>query len=527
MEIKEKHFWYGIFLIAVLVPTLLNLKVATSTPIIFGDEGYYGSRGLWIAQNLKIPKYTENIYNENTKFHTFDLDIHYVIFTVASLFMIGWEITGEFLVKTLDPLLSMLTALIIFLFAKRFYSYKIGILGAFLFLILPCVTTYSIFLYTDMFLTLFIISSLYFMMRGIKEDNNKYIIISGILAGFSILNKEVGFLIPIMYLFVAFLYKKEWLKRFSIIAILIVIFAIPLYGIHNFLLLGNPGLPKLDSYFPSKWHSSDIEIVQKESLELAKRGTYAGILNYGILNYIQFSYGLGIFIFIVMGLSYMFYRKRRTDIIIFSWAMLLFFSIMYYTGNSKVESLSRWLLPAMPLFAISAGMLIEKTYEFIRGYGNAGKVFGILFIIIILLFGISSASAKAASLEPIKRWSPAFIKGCDWIRRNTPEDSQIMSIWVHHAMYQCRRDTHWVGMPNKDFIVIAANDTSYELIKEDGIDYIYFQKFSISFEKSAEAYPVEFVRYVENSDHFEKVYEYPDNCMYSGISDCVAVYKVK
>lgn len=522
MEIKEKYVWYVIVPLILLLTLGINLRVATSTPIIFGDEGYFGSRGEWILENLEIPKYY-HIYSDNTLFNTFDLDVHYVIFVVSSFFLFG----GETLVKALDPMLTILTGLMIFLFARRFYSYKTGILSMFFFLILPCVITYSIFLYTDMLFTLFMISSLYFLLRGVKEDSNKYILISGIFAGFSILNKEVGFLIIIMYLIVAFFYRKEWLKKFGILLLIFVAFATPLYGFHNFVLLGNPGLPMINNYFPTNWVSPEIEILDQETLQLHTSGTYAGIFQYGILNYIQFSYGLGVFVFIVMGLSYLFYRKKRDDIIILLWIALLFASIYYYTGEGKVESLSRWLLAAMPLFAISAGISAEKIYDFLRSYGeNMGKVIGILFIFMIVIFGLSSANAKAASLEPIKTWSPAFVKGCDWIRRNTPEDSKIVSIWQHHGMYQCKRDVYWAGLPNKNTIVLYSNDTSYDLLKMEEMDYIYFQKFSIAFEKTAEVYPVEFVRYVQNSDKFEKVYEYPENCMMSQGNDCVVVYKI-
>ena len=62
--------------------------------------------------------------------------------------------------------------------------------------------------------------------------------------------------------------------------------------------------------------------------------------------------------------------------------------------------------------------------------------------------------------------------------------------------------------------------------EENDMKYIYLQKFSIAFEKTAEVYPVEFVRYIENSDKFEKVYEYPENCMTSQENDCVVVYKI-
>ena len=523
MEIKEKHFWYGLLILILIVSFTINFRVATSTPIIFGDEGYFASRGEWVLKNLEIPKYTNDIYSENKLFHTFDLDIPFMIFLVSS-FSIG----GELLVKILDPILTIITSLIVFLFARKFYSGKTGILSLFFFLILPCVITYTIFLYGDMILVLFMLSSLYFLLRSVKEDSKKYLVIAGIFGGFSILTKETGLLIILPYIITFLFHKKDWLKRFVMLFLILLAFATPLHGFHNFILLGNPGIFMIENYFPIEWHSSEIKILEGENLQLQQSGTYAGIFQYGVLNYIEFSYGLGVFVFIVIGISLLFYRKNKNDVLVLIWVIILFTIIFYRNGTEgKVESLSRWLLPLMPFFAIYGALATEKIYDFLKGYGeNIGKIIGILFIFMIVIFGLFSANTKAASLEPIKKWSPAFINGCDWIRRNTPEDSKIVSIWVHHGMYQCKRDFHWVFLPNKDVIVTYSNDTSYDLLKENDMKYIYLQKFSIAFEKTAEVYPVEFVRYIENSDKFEKVYEYPENCMTSQENDCVVVYKI-
>ena len=121
MEIKEKHFWYMIFILVLLVPTMVNLKVATSTPIIFGDEGYFASRGEWILENLEIPKYTTDVYSENNLFHNFDLELQEIVFLVSSFFALSG-------IKNVSIIfLILLTGLMIFLFAKRLYSYNIGI----------------------------------------------------------------------------------------------------------------------------------------------------------------------------------------------------------------------------------------------------------------------------------------------------------------------------------------------------------------------------------------------------------------
>ena len=74
MEIKEKHFWYGLLILILIVSFVINFRVATSTPIIFGDEGYFASRGEWILKNLEIPKYF-HIYSNNQLFNYFDSDI--------------------------------------------------------------------------------------------------------------------------------------------------------------------------------------------------------------------------------------------------------------------------------------------------------------------------------------------------------------------------------------------------------------------------------------------------------------------
>lgn len=523
MNIKERHVWIFFLILIILASFFINFNVATPTPIIFGDEGYYASRGLWVLENLEIPKYW-NVYSEDILFRYFWLDVPLSILTISSFFSIG----GEILVKSMNPILSILTGIMTFLLAKKMYSGKTGVLGMFFFLVLPCIITYTVFLYADMLLTLLMVSSLFFLLKAVKEDSGKYLVFSGIFGGLASLTKETGLLIVLLYLIVFLYYRKDWIKKFGVLVLMFLVFMAPWYGLHHYVLLGNPGLPVIENYFPKNWYSPEIEVIGEQTLEIHQSGTYAGIFQYGILNYVQFSYGLGMFVFMILGISCMLYRKEKVDLLILSWTFVLFLIIAYYTGGEgKVEALSRWLLPVMPFFAISAGIATEKIYSFLKEYGsNAGKLIAIFFIFVVIVFGLFSANTKAASLKPIKTWSPAFVKGCEWIRINTPEDSDILSIWVHHGMYQCRRDFYWVYLPNKDQIVLYANDTSHELLKDDSIEYVYFQKFSISFEKSAEVYPVEFVEYVKNSDKFEKVYEYPENCMISQGNDCVVVYKI-
>ena len=88
MKIEEKHFWYGMLFLIIIISFGINARVAVSTPLIFGDEGYYGSRGMWILENLEIPKY-HNFYSHDNLFGLFWLDVPMIIFLVSSFFAIG------------------------------------------------------------------------------------------------------------------------------------------------------------------------------------------------------------------------------------------------------------------------------------------------------------------------------------------------------------------------------------------------------------------------------------------------------
>ena len=524
MNIKERHFWYIGLILILVVPFLYNSAAATSAPIIFGDEGYYGSRGSWILENLEIPRYW-HIYGENEMIQSFWLDVPFIIFMVSSFFAVG----GEFMVKMLDPILGVLTGIMTLLIARKLYSGKTGVLSMFFFVILPSVITYSVFLYGDMLLTLLMTSSIYFVIRGVKENSCRLFVVSGIFAGLAALTKETGLVLFFIYLAIFLFYRKDWVKRFGVLILIVMAFVAPWYGLHHYMVLGNPGIPIIENQFPSSWISPEIPDMEINELERHGSGTYASLVEYGVLNYITFSYGLGAFIFIVIGFSSLFYIKKKRNRMILLISFILLLTIGIYTrGESKVESISRWLIPLMPFFAIAAGYGIEKIYGFIKSYGNTlSKGVAILFVFAIILFGFTTASAKAQSLGQIKQWSPAFIEGCEWVRRNTPEDAKIATIWGHHTMYQCKRDAYWGNkLPNRDAIVLFANDTSYELLKDAGMDYLYIQKFSISFREGWETYPTEFVSYVKNSDKFKEAYDYPNNCLYSGQQDCVILYEI-
>ena len=70
---------------------------------------------------------------------------------------------------------------------------------------------------------------------------------------------------------------------------------------------------------------------------------------------------------------------------------------------------------------------------------------------------------------------------------------------------------------DRNTIVFDGDPDAYEHLKLHGIDYVYIQKFSISFGRNWPNYPVSFVNYLRNSPNYENVYENND----------VVLFKVK
>jgi len=525
MKITENHFWYGILFLVLITSFLINLNITLTTPIVFGDEGFYASRGEWILHHLEIPKYY-HIQGHSEAYRSFFLRPPLYLFLVSSMFAIG----GEILVKALNPLIGLLCGLTIFLLGKKIYSLKVGVLSTLFLSIIPSFITYSILLYVEIFAVLLTSMSILFIYKGFVEGKKIFFILSGILAGFAGITELGSLLIPIVFLLIFYIYKKNLVKNFSITLFAFLIILTPVYMIHNFLILGNPGIPIVSNYFPTQ------EILKElPNLEIGKLltptevgiGTGATILNMGLLNYIQFAYALVPFIFVLIGFSYLILRRKRKDLTVLIWLVVFGGILFYITRGGRAEDAARNMLYITAPLAIMAGYGSYKIYNFLKKYGkSAGMVFAILFIFILFVFGVFSIYTKAESLRPVKQFSSAFFKGCDWIRRNTPEDSLLLTLWGHRAEYACKRDAIYVGAPGGTEMILSGNDTSYEIMKKHGVDYIYIQKFSIRPGKEKESYPWVFVKYVENSEHFEKAYEYPENCMNTNEQDCVVVYKV-
>ncbi|QQG40218.1 MAG: glycosyltransferase family 39 protein [Candidatus Aenigmatarchaeota archaeon] len=520
MEIRKETLknvaWLSLLFICLGSIFYSEALVSERTTILFGDEGYWGVLGKWTAQTMKLP--TDPIYSGGTNVYTekFTNTYLHALFT-AGLFRLG----GEPLVKASSPLLVLMTSLLVFVFVRRMYGIEAASFSTILFASLPSVVTHGVLLYSDMLLTLFVLASFVLLHRGLSGNSSKHLLLAGIFGGLAMLTKESGFLLMPLYALAILTFDKKldapFLKKCAVVAGAALLVALPWYGIHNYLQFGTLGSIPIVGSAVVEYTGTGLQSAAEFAGRTAGGGTEASVTGYGLLNYASFAYTIGVFFLAIGGFSYMAYSKRKQD---YLWLLftLLLFAIPLYLGNWRAEDAARFTLPAALGFGAAAGLFCSEIYKNLRTFGGtAGKIAAVSFVLVLTLTTALTGVAKADGLAGIKVFPQGFYDGCDWIRENTPQDAGFMTLWSSRAAYHCERDFYWSHLPDFNDIILGDADLTYTKLNEHGIDYIYIQKFSISFQPLVESYPLEFVRKLEDTDKYENVYENAD----------VIVFKVK
>ncbi len=526
-----KKNWKFLLVLILAASFIINASVTITTPIIFGDEGLYASRGAWIWETKQIPQYY-HIQSESEAFKSYFIRPPYMMTLLASVFGIG----GEFLVKAFLPFVNVMTAMLLFLFVKKIFSEEAGILAALSLVIMPSFITYTVLLYVEAVLVLFVTASMYFLYLGLTENRKRHYLISGACAGMAALTDVGGFIMPILYFFILLYFQRqnphEFGKKFSTLLLIFFVIIGPWFFLHNYLQANTFGIPVLDSFTKG---SSVVILKEIPQINEGSRafgglgggGTSDSIIRMGVINYVEFAYTQLVVLLASIGLLYMLMNRKKTEVFIIVWLVLVLGINYYLSSNGRAEDSARALLVTATPLAVLAGLSSEKIYSSLKNAHNIGAMIAIVFVAIMVVWTLNATNAKAQSLKPIKQFSPSFFQACDWIKENTEKGSLLATVWQHRAEYACRRDTVWIGDPGIDQAVLARNSNTTQIFKLHGADYIFVQKFSVRPGNEAESYPVDFVNFIANSPDYKLAYETEQNCLGKGeVADCSMVYKV-
>ncbi len=514
-----KYFEKFALPILIIVSLVMLLWVTFNSNVIFGDESFHAHSSRWIAKNLEIPKFIPLYGAELYKLAYTKYIAAHAIF--AGLFYAFG--LNEAVVKFFVPFISVMTAIVIYRFVKNYFSEKIAYLSFFVFINMPLFLTYSVVYYSDVFLMFFLVLAIYFFFESVQKNSLKYAVVAGVFTALSILTKQTGIaLLALFVLWFAYrvVFRKDlkMLKPLGIIVTLVIVLVSPWF-IRNFVFFETIGCGY--PFFSSALCRQGPEHIESS---LARTpgggGTDATLAQFGLLNFVDFSYSRTMFLFALIGLFYLLVRKTDADK--FGLALFLIFVLFLaqqtlIVGTYRVEDFAREFLPSVIPLVVGISVFIGATYEILSKYH---KILGIAFVIAIIyisLFGfynpidrnsqISGGVGKAETMKAVKQFVPGFYEGARWIRENTQPNANLLSLWTHQTVYTTERNSYW---PEQQYELIFGtnNQTTVDKLKEFGFDYIFIQKWSIADGLYYQNYPVSFINFLNNNNEtFTKTFE--------------------
>lgn len=214
----------------IIIPTTLLISFSIQIVIIFLFTKLPSADSqtvLSIALNI-LYKGNYNTFQTGGYIYMFPHNYSIVLYlkTLLSIFPNNYLV-----IKTFNILFTLITTLMIYLIYKEInYKSKDNDYGVLIFAAtyIPSLLMCN-YIYNDIIATAFFTSSIYFMIKFIKEKSLKFIVISSILLSLGNYFRSVGIIYIISGIIYCFLYIKEigMKKMLSSFCILVILFSIP------------------------------------------------------------------------------------------------------------------------------------------------------------------------------------------------------------------------------------------------------------------------------------------------------------
>jgi 4-amino-4-deoxy-L-arabinose transferase-like glycosyltransferase len=521
----------SIFLMALFI---LQLRVTLNNPIAFGDEGYHGMLQRYIGLNLDYPQWHPYYSNPTGEMGVVDNPLWHLL--GASLFMI---FRSDIVIKVLPPFIGVICVgySTYFLGRKLFDDRTIAFVAAVIAVTTPSVVTYSVLNYKDAMMTFYFTMFVLSFIIYLKNGDKKFELLAGIFGGLLILGKTSGYaMVPAIFglFFLAELvYERKLLssiKKFIIPMILVLIVTFGFF-VRNLVLYKTPVCSAFIPFFTTeKCNLTKINYQPKYQMEgrTVQVGTELTPFKMGMENYFDFAYGFVWFLplFFFLGTFYLMQEKNKDKILILI-IFISFIPIYYIAFKSRAEDTARWLMPLVPVMSVVASSYMKFIYDFLE---RNLKAIAIIFFIVLIFFAYKNFNQKLTVMNQVKKFSPAFLQACEWVKANTPKDARLGAIvYMPAAGYNCDRNIA-AGGPD---VVLSQNKTlMLSVLHMQNATHLFIQKALIAWDdaKLGERHPISFVRYLEsNPQDFVKVYESGpslDQCLQQGGCDGIIIYEL-
>lgn len=273
----------------------------------------------------------------------------------------------------LTALLSSITAIVIFLFIKKFFDQKSAFLASILYAVSPLSIEYSRFAWNPNPIPLFVILAFYFLYEFLYQKKERGFLWGTIVANLAFQLHYQGLVVFIFYFLAVLLSRKFNIKKFVQYILINFILVLPFFiyeiqnnfkntsGVMNFLI-ASQSTAKLKLFgipFFVKF------IVKDFSFFLARVMFFKNQL-LGYFALLIFSVSLGFRILFIRKQNR--YEKPITLFLIFSLIMLFFYK------NSLIDFYLLFLIPIIIIYSV---LLVKKIF-------GEKLTLGIFFILILI-----------------------------------------------------------------------------------------------------------------------------------------------
>ncbi|MFX1465846.1 MAG: ArnT family glycosyltransferase [Promethearchaeota archaeon] len=410
-----------------------------------------------------------------------------------------YETTSNALImQFLSPIFGVMTLFITFAFIRSLFRTDIALLTTFFLAIIPLHLYFSVISYVATAITFLTIFCVFLYLKGISDENQKMVILSGLSFGLSILTKATGFAIAFILLIIFCLYyRKKKVKVFNLVLTIVIGFLVgTLWYLRPYLAYGNPFGPAA-FLFGSASRRNILEIIITERSYLIFFNQPERLLAYFWVlsrnsSIISFITPIIMSLTFLYGLFELLRRRQNSDIVLM--AIVFVFTaivIVYLLDHMEVQGV-RLCLPMLPTLSgiVAFGVLklffSEKTHI----------LYSWRLYLLTFLFSLICASSTYSIYEKTFTVSSDIEiigNACIWIDRYTLDSTKLLNDgWRDDVEYLSKRYTVFSGTEANFSRILNTAQTQ-------NVTYLLLQE-SFGLKEGT-------IEIIDTSTKFNKVYE--------------------
>ncbi|HAX61891.1 MAG TPA: hypothetical protein DCX95_04975 [Elusimicrobia bacterium] len=344
----------------------ISLVGALTPPTFYDSLVYHLAIPLQYVKNHRIIKIETNLFSNFPQ-------------NIEMLYTMSIILCDDILANLIHFVFFPLMTLSIYGFLREKYYGKTSIFASLIFAITPAIVMLASGTYIDLGLTFYLFLSFVSLMKWTETSKNKWLILSGLLCGFSLGIKYTAGISAIIFILIIFytaISKKENIFSKIIIFVSFAFLVFLPWLVKNYIFTGNP-------VFPFYIFGSTPDYIQKYLSHVSQHGT-SGVFDFFNLPWnltmegIKFGGGfdiIGPFYLVFLPVLFLITKTDKLVKISFIYLMLYFF---FWSISAKVL---RFLIPIFPVAAIVFSVCI---FKFINGSNLTKNIVKIILSVIII-----------------------------------------------------------------------------------------------------------------------------------------------